>query len=217
MRNIIPIDRFFKEMNLSDEEKKRREDLANDLLVLFLLLFYEIQAEKVAGNEIGIEYYKDMLYRRYCDEVEVYLVLWLSLLGRDTITEEMKENIRERVSDIVDTTVENVFGEVSPDMKAYIVSEDRATLLACNEANFVGNDTDYHIAEYQGYRHKQWLTMKDEKVRMTHAMIDGQTIDIDEYFKVGEAEMLYPMDMSRNAYDHPEETVSCRCVCVYLP
>ena len=215
MRKIIPIDRFFAEMTLSDEEKKRREDLANDLLILFLLLFYEIQADKLAENDIDIEYYKDMLYRQYCEDVEVYLVLVLTLLGRKTLSDDMKENIRQRVSDIVDTTIDNVMNG-SPDMQEYVASEDRATLLACNESNYFWNDTDYHIAEYQGYRHKQWLTMKDEKVRMTHALVDGQTLDIDEYFKVGEAEMLYPMDMSRNAYEHPEETVSCRCSIAYL-
>lgn len=209
MRNIIPIDRFFKEMNLSDEEKKRREDLANDLLVLFLLLFYEIQAEKVAENEIDIEYYKDMLYRRYCDEVEVYLVLWLSLLGRDTITEEMKENIRERVSDIVDTTLKYE--------DEFYTSEDRAVMLAENETNFVGNTTEYDAATYQGYRHKKWLTMKDERVRLHHVEVDEAVKDIDEYYQVGMAEMLFPYDMSRNAADHPEETINCRCVCVYLP
>lgn len=215
MRNIIPIDRFFKEMNLSDEEKKRREDLADDLLVLFLLLFYEIQADQIAGNDIDIEYYKEMLYRQYCEDIETFLVLWLALLGRDALIDE--EDIRQRISDIVDTTIDNVTSEtVSPDMKAYITSEDRATLLACNEANYVGNTKDYHVAQYQGYRHKKWVTMKDEKVRMTHAVIDGQTLDIDEYHKVGQAEMLFPMDMSRNAYDHPEETVNCRCVEVYL-
>ena len=209
---IIPIDRFFAEMELSDEDKKRREDLATELYLLFLLFFSEVEAERVIQNtkkpNVDIDYYKDMLFRQYCDKVETFIVIVAALLGRKTMTDELKADVKRRISDIVDTTMK--FED------EFYTSEDRATMLGCNEANYIGNDTDYHIAEYQGYRHKQWLTMKDERVRPTHALVDGQTIGIDEYFKVGAAEMLYPMDMSRNAAMHPEETILCRCSIAYL-
>lgn len=205
---IIPIDRFFAEMELSDADKKRREDLANELLILFLLLFAEIEAEKtIKGKEsIDVEYYKDMLYRKYCSDVETFIVIVAALLGRKTLSDELREDIRERTSFIVDTTLK--FDD------DFYTSKDRATMLACNEANYVGNDTSYNIAKYQGYRHKQWLTMKDEKVRIAHALVDGQTVGIDDYFVVGGYEMLYPMDTSRGAT--PDMTQNCRCVCEYL-
>ena len=209
MRKIIPIDRFFKEMSLSDEEKKRREDLARELEALFFLLFTEIEAEKLIKkdvSEIDTEYYKDMAFRRYREDTEVYIVLVAALLGRKTIKEELLENIKSRVSDIVDTTLK--FDD------EYYTSKDRATLLGCNEANYVGNDTQNDIAINQGYTRKQWETMRDEKVRFTHSEVDGVVIGINEYFKVGQAEMLYPMDMSRNA--PPEEVVGCRCQLSYL-
>ena len=208
---ILPIDKFFAEMELSEDEKKRREDLANELLILFLLFFSEIEAEKVIQGDLSnvdMDYYKDMLYRQYCDKAEVYIVLVAALLGRRTLSDDLKEDIRKRVSDIVDTTLK--FND------EYYTSKDRATLLCENETNYVGNKSGYDIAKYQGYRHKQWLTMKDEKVRLTHAMVDSQVIGINEYHKVGQAEMLFPMDMSRNAYEHPEETINCRCVEIYL-
>ena len=207
---IIPIDRFFAEMELSDEDKKRREDLATELYLLFLLFFSEVEAERVIQNtkkpNVDIDYFKDMLFRQYCDKVETFIVIVAALLGRKTMTDELKADVKRRISDIVDTTMK--FED------EFYTSEDRATMLGCNEANYIGNDTDYHIAEYQGYRHKQWLTMKDERVRPTHALVDGQTIGIDEYFKVGAAEMLYPMDTSRGA--PPSECVNCRCVVQYL-
>lgn len=207
---IIPIDRFFAEMELSEAEKKRREDLANDLLILFLLFFAEIEAEKTIQNktkpDVNIEYFKNMLYRQYSDNVETFIVLVAALLGRKKISDEMSDSIKERTSYIVDTTLK--FDD------EFYTSKDRAVMLACNEANYVGNTTDYDIAKYQGYRHKQWLTMKDEKVRIAHALVDGQTVGIDEYFKVGGYEMLYPMDTSRGAT--PDMTQNCRCVCEYL-
>lgn len=209
MRKIIPIDRFFKEMSLSDEEKKRREDLARELEALFFLLFTEIEAEKLIKkdvSEIDTEYYKDMAFRRYREDTEVYIVLVAALLGRKTIKEELLENIKSRVSDIVDTTLK--FDD------EYYTSKDRATLLGCNEANYVGNDTQNDIAINQGYTRKQWETMRDEKVRFTHSEVDGVVIGINEYFKVGQAEMLYPMDMSRNA--PPKECINCRCQLSYL-
>ena len=122
MRKIIPIDRFFKEMSLSDEEKKRREDLARELEALFFLLFTEIEAEKLIKkdvSEIDTEYYKDMTFRRYREDTEVYIVLVAALLGRKTIKEELLENIKSRVSDIVDTTLK--FDD------EYYTSKDRAT------------------------------------------------------------------------------------------
>lgn len=207
---IIPIDRFFAEMDLSDDEKKRREDLADELYLLFLLFFSEIEAERTLGKEIDVEYYKDMLTRRVCYDFEtLYVVLIATLLGRKTMTDELKENVRQRMSDIVDTTMK--FED------EFYTSDDRATMLACNETNYLGNDTDYHIAEYQGYRHKKWQSMKDEKVRLHHFEVDEQVLEIDEYHQVGLAEMRFPMDMSRNAAEHPEETVNCRCVEKYLP
>ena len=208
MSKIIPIDRFFAEMELSEEEKRRREDLANELLILFLLLFNEIEAERLIHGDLSnvdITYYKAMLYRQYCDKVDVYILLLLALLGSG-MTDEMREEIRQRTSFIVDTTLK--FDD------EFYTSEDRATMLACNEANYIGNTTDYNIAKHQGYRHKQWLTMRDEKVRISHALVDGQTVGIDEYFKVGGYEMLYPMDTSKGA--PLSETQNCRCVTVYL-
>lgn len=206
MSKIIPIDRFFAEMELSEEEKRRREDLANELLILFLLLFNEIEAERLIHGDLSnvdITYFKEMLYRQYCDKVDVYILLLLALLGN---TDEIEEEIRQRTSFIVDTTLK--FED------EFYTSKDRAIMLAENETNYVGNYTDYHTAKYQGYRHKQWLTMRDEKVRISHALVDGQTVGIDEYFKVGGYEMLYPMDTSKGA--PLSETQNCRCVTVYL-
>jgi len=210
MSKIIPIDRFFAEMELSEEEKRRREDLANELLILFLLLFNEIEAERLIHGDLSnvdITYYKEMLYRQYCDKVDVYILLLLALLGSG-MTDEMREEIRQRTSFIVDTTLKY-------DAEFY-TSKDRAIMLAENETNYVGNNTDYRIAKYQGYRHKKWLTMKDEKVRRTHVGVDESVKGIDEYYQVGLAEMLYPYDMSRNGAEHPEEWQNCRCTIQYL-
>ena len=207
---IIPINQFFAEMELSEAEKKRREDLANELLILFLMFFAEIEAEKTIQNktkpDVNTEYFKNMLFRNYCDDVETFIVLVAALLGRRKISDEMSENIRQRVSYIVDTTLK--FDD------DFYTSKDRAIMLACNEANYVGNDTDYNIAKYQGYRHKKWLTMKDEKVRFTHSLADGQTVGIDDYFNIGGYEMLYPMDTSQGA--PPDEVINCRCSVAYL-
>lgn len=201
MRKIIPINRFFEEMDLPDDEKRRRENLAVELELLFYTLFTEISAEKlIHPSEIDTKYYKEMAYRRYCEEVEVYIVLAAALLK-----DQLRQNIRSRISDIVDTTLK--FDD------EFYTSKDRATMLGCNEANYVGNDVQFDKAKGL-YTRKQWVTMNDEKVRPSHIAVDSQIIGINEYFKVGNAEMLYPMDMSRNA--PPEECINCRCQLSYL-
>lgn len=240
---ILPINEFFQAMRLSKNEKKRREDLAEELFDLFQLFFTEIEAEKLlkmeSDNEITIENvkqsidaekYKEMLTRQYNRKVEVYIVLVAALLyagqGENVLDEvdvedinlktninkglsdELTEDIKQRISDIVDTTIKNLDGD------DYFLSDDRATLLGENETNFVCNTIQYESALDEGYTKKQWLTMKDEKVRDTHFIVDNQIIGINEYFYVGNSEMLYPMDMSRGA--SPEEVINCRCSLRYI-
>ena len=56
--------------------------------------------------------------------------------------------------------------------------------------------------------------MRDERVRDTHAEIDGVTIPINDAFVVGNSLMDYPMDTSYGA--DLEEVINCRCGCIYI-
>ena len=95
----------------------------------------------------------------------------------------------------------------------YWLSINRAMLIAKNEANTFLNYSDFVDAKESGYTTKTWLTMLDDKVRDTHEEIDGQTIGIDETFKVGNSELKFPHDWELSP--DPNEVINCRCAVTY--
>lgn len=91
----------------------------------------------------------------------------------------------------------------------WYTSYDRAFDLAANEANSIENYGDYADAVKAGYTHKTWLTENDERVRPSHAIMDGVTVPIDVPFNVGGSLMRFPGDTALGA--SPSETCNCRC------
>jgi SPP1 gp7 family putative phage head morphogenesis protein len=64
-------------------------------------------------------------------------------------------------------------------------------------------------AEQSGVaKSKTWLSARDDRVRDSHAEIDGETIAFDEKYSNG---LMYPGDPSGG----PEEVINCRCVETY--
>ena len=96
----------------------------------------------------------------------------------------------------------------------YWLSYARAEDMAKSEANSFLNYTDYVDAKSFGARQKRWLTMLDDKVRETHAEVEGETIGIDELFTVGNSQMRFPQDMSESP--DLEEVIGCRCSVEYI-
>lgn len=97
--------------------------------------------------------------------------------------------------------------------KDYWLSYKRAEEIAQSEANSFLNYTDFVEAKNKGATKKTWLTMLDNKVRDTHEEVEGQTITIDEYFKVGKSRMKFPHDLSESP--DPKEVINCRCAVIY--
>ena len=55
---------------------------------------------------------------------------------------------------------------------------------------------------------KRWRSSRDERVRPTHVVADGQVVALGEKFQVGAAMLRFPGDPEGG---HPEETIACRC------
>jgi len=113
-----------------------------------------------------------------------------------------KELVSKEDDEVEDITESEAVAE-------YWLSINRARLIAQNEANAFLNYNDFVDAKKRGCEKKTWLTMEDNKVRMTHEEVEGQTIGIDETFQVGTSEMRFPLD-DMYAPD-PTEVVNCRC------
>ena len=84
----------------------------------------------------------------------------------------------------------------------------RTARTAVTGAQNAGRLDTYSAAQDMGIRlKKRWLATLDNRTRHAHAMLDGQTVDIDKPFKVDGYEIMYPGDTSAPGY----LVYNCRC------
>jgi len=194
-------------MELPEAEKKKREQIARNLEEVFIILFLVIAADYELDRLEEKEYYIDFLgryyeetARKYLEEKEVLFIVLVAAL----------------LEDIVETTLEHIQEGDTQDLSdnEYFLSNDRALDLAENGANIIADYGDYENAVEDGYTKKQWRTMRDNKVRDTHVLMEGKTIPINDYFDVNGSKMRYPHDLSMNP--DINEIANCRCVCTYI-
>lgn len=185
---------YFGEMDLSEDEKEDRLALAKQLEPIFLYVFYMFLDED--ASEDACSDYLSSAYKRIATEF---------VKAREP-TAYLNSYIDKIAADIVSATVENAD---SP----YYTSLNRAMYIAANEANTIGNYREYAKMVKQGYQYKTWVTMRDDKVRHTHAAVNGDKVCIFDSFLVGSGEMSFPRDYSLGA--SAEEIVNCRCTLRY--
>ena len=191
---------YFEEMDLEPEEIEKRIGVANDLDILYLMLFLLMSASVTAGESVidDNEYWNDYLTRGYNDV--------LTENGYNTDDPMVSNHIDETVAEVLNTTYEHI-------AQTYYLSHDRALMIASNDTNAFANYEQHIQAIKAGYTRKRWSTMRDKRVRHTHVLADGQEVGIQMPFIVGGYEMLFPLDQSLGA--DAREVVGCRCVCHY--
>jgi SPP1 gp7 family putative phage head morphogenesis protein len=98
---------------------------------------------------------------------------------------------------------------------AFDVGDNRATTIARTEvvsaSNRAGHEAAGALQDSGTQLEKVWLATEDARTRDDHADADGQTVGYDEPFVVGGEECDYPGDPSLS----PEQSVNCRCTCIY--
>lgn len=87
----------------------------------------------------------------------------------------------------------------------------RTARTAVTGAQNAGRMASYAAAEKMGIKlKKQWIATLDGRTRHAHAILDGQTVDIDKPFKVDGEEIMFPGDTSAPGY----LVYNCRCTMV---
>lgn len=201
-KRSLPFKQFFGEMELPEEEKEERIKIANKLYPVFSNFL--IQATMLA--ELGITdigFLAPSLSTKYSDAIKDDIVV-------DAL---IAKYISDITAEIVEVTNKHLNDEAEDGSDNYFLSDDRATFISECETNVVKDYDDFEVAKTSGKTGKQWLTMKDKKVRKTHKEVDDKVIPIDEFFIVGDCKMLYPHDFE-NGTD--EELAGCRCSVRYL-
>ena len=192
----MPFDRFFGEMDLSQEQKDKRKRTAREIQQFMLLAIMSMYNMMEAGG-YDFSDASRIITQRYNDLLDE---LGISLTAFFTAT-----HVESTAAEIVSATLNH------PD-DPYFFSTDRARLIAENEANSIWNDAEYQDAVLTGKRYKTWHAIMDNRTRETHREVNGTTIPIDQYFVVGNSLMFFPREASAD----PEEVVNCRCTATYF-
>lgn len=181
---------FFDEMEIPEADKARRSRLCEQLTFMLIALFAMAEGrDRELMRTYGVSQYENILRQN----------------GYDAYRHS--DRIANAIESIIDTTLKN------PDVD-YFKSDERALLIGETQANLIGNDEALMTAISEGKTMKTWVSFQDNRVRDTHRAVDGATIPIEEFFHVGNAELLYPCD-EENGWEHPEELNNCRCVLEY--
>ena len=213
----MPYEQYFGEMEfLTEEETEERIALAKDLedAMMFLLFMVVSQSRFDYMAAISSAEVKEAFRQRTIDAISKHT----------EIDADMLSQINDFVDDVTDTTYEHLIilsrlmEEAQPDpekvyAEEFYLSDDRARLLAEEEANSAFEYKDYTDAIMLGYATKTWVTMRDSAVRKTHRPMDDKTIPVDELFMVGDSFMRFPRDQKYNA--KLKEIIRCRCGVVY--
>ena len=192
--NILA-DRYYKVMDISEDKKKKLKKDAwelFDLYMLFFLWFKEAQENGVENTSYFLPRFQNEMQDVISSMgfVDDYFISYVAImaLGIYTVTQAHKN-------------------------EPYYLSEDRALTLALNESLSINNHLDLKRAKTDGYTLKRWCTELDNRVRPTHAVMEGETIPIDDYFIFPDCKGLFPHDVVNMT---PEECSGCRCWLEYV-
>lgn len=194
----MPFEQFFGEMDLSPRQKEQRIKTAREIKDFMMIALAEMYYEYVEGDYGEYDPTETIRdgYRSMLDRMAIPLTVLFAATHPDSVATE-----------IVSATMNN------PD-DAYFFSEDRAMLIAENEANSIWNDSEFQDAIMTGKTMKRWSAILDKRTRDTHRDIDGTAIPIMEPFMVGDSLMMHPRD-GETFGASAEEIVNCRCSVTY--
>lgn len=103
--------------------------------------------------------------------------------------------------------------KIANDLQSRMQDMSRASAIrtartAITAAQNAGRLDTYRAAQDMGIKlKKQWMATLDNRTRHAHAVLDGQTVDVDKPFKVDGYELMYPGDSSAPGY----LVYNCRC------
>lgn len=214
-RRSLPYYEYFGDMELTKEQRRRREALALTIEDIIMIFFNMVEVSRDMGilNEVKVK--QELMTSLY------------EILDSDKPYFETEEQQDKYVQDFVNETYKSTIENLDKyphdydytGNSKYWVSEDRAQFIAENESNTIYNSAEFIEAKKQGKTHKIWVTYQDDRVRPTHIEVEGARIPIDSYFDVGNARMLYPKDLTSElstASAYPEEYINCRCQISYI-
>ena len=196
-KRAIPFREYFAPMGISREQKKRRVRMANAIAEIYYTAFSLVQTQEEFDllNFAAVAIYiRNELLKAYEKET-----------GRQN-DQHLQDHALRQASEIVRVTKKRID-------EPYFTSDDRADVIAENDANAVIGYDELQDALDAGYTLKTWNGVMDKRERETHVMMEQHTIPIEDPFNVNGSLMMFPTDDSMGA--DAEEIVNCRCWLTY--
>lgn len=129
------------------------------------------------------------------------------------VTGQMVDTARDVLTDSVDQGwgTDKTSRELEAQLGGSSLNNDAFARTEMHTAANVGSDAAARATGLDMV--KEWAATDDTRTRQTHLDADGQRVEMDERFAVGDAMLSYPGDPSGPA----GEVINCRCVTLYHP
>lgn len=166
---------------------------------------YEI--EKVAGN-VGFTLYDEQTVKLLIAEDPTLLPK-----RRVNAPKDLKWNKKRFAAEITSGIIQGESIGKLANRVQNLSDANRAGALrnartAATGAQNAGRQESYAKASEMGLQlRKRWIATKDNRTRHAHAMLDGQTVDLDKPFRVEGQELRFPGDPTGRA----DLVWNCRC------
>lgn len=187
-----PFAEYFAPMQISEEQKRKRVELAEELDAVFIALlseyFYADQLNAIVASDI---------YDRTREE-------YLLAIGAAV---EVDDYLYNHGIEVIASTIDVLLRHNDD---PYYFSKDRARAIAENESNSIWNYSEFEDAvKKKHYKYKTWRTIMDGRERDSHAEVNGLKIPINDVFHLRGGDCYYPRNDELGMND--EEIVNCRC------
>lgn len=212
---------YFDEMNILKDDKLRRKKTAKE----FINALVDFFAAQFLNLISGI-----FLYEKTSADYENELMdLYFAMMPEYQYETEVREKayrFSKYIQEATERAVANANGnddykmsrmtggmmkeEDVPKSVKRMFSEVRATEIALNETNWIYNWINHQNLVDKKQTTHTWVSMRDERVRVSHWEADSQTVPINEPFIINGYKMMFPLDDSMGA--PIDEIINCRCV-----
>lgn len=212
---------YFDEMQILKEDKERRKNTAKKFINA-MVNFFKAQLLNVVS---GIFLYEKSSADYENELMDIYFSM-ISDYQYETEVREKAYRFAKYIQEATERAVANANGNESykmsrltggkmkaedvPKSVSRMFTEIRATEIALNETNWIYNWINHQKLIEEKQNTHTWVSMRDEKVRVSHWNADGQTVPINEPFIINGYKMMFPLDDSMGA--PVEEIINCRCI-----
>ena len=132
----------------------------------------------------------------------------VTVYTREQLTDAIVESVRDAVGAGLSQseTIDQIRERINETYE--FAATSRAERIARTEVIGASNAGGEQAMKDLGAIGKEWLTSRDDRVRDTHAQMDGQVVDINQPFISSDGEsLMYPGDQSAG----PGAVINCRC------